>query len=595
MKSFLKYTLATICGILILMLIGGILFMITFVGMIASGNAVTTVKENSVFVLKLNGTVQERGEDSSPLNLLLGEADMEQMGLDDILASIRKAKEQDNIKGIYLEGGIMTYDSPATVQQIRDALVDFKKSGKWVIAYANDFMQGSYYLASVADSIFLNKTGMLELKGLGGKREYMTGLYEKLGLKYQPVRVGKYKSYVESVTRKDMSPEDREQTTAYQQGIWQHWLKDIAESRKVSAAQIDQMVSDSIIAIANPNDYVKSKLVDRLMYPEGIKQVIKKKLGLGENDDINQMMLSDMLGVPTKEKEKGDKIAIYYAYGEIIDQMTSIFSDGHNIIGSTTVEDLNKLAADDNVKAVVLRVNSPGGSAVASEQIWHAIKLLKAKKPVVVSMGGVAASGGYMISAAANYIYAEPTTITGSIGIFGLIPNVSELVTDKLGVTFDGVKTNRYTDFEENLIFGKDNADELKFLQTYVSRGYDTFLSIVADGRKMKKEQVHEIAQGRVWLATDALPIKLIDALGSIDDAVKKAAELAKVSEYHPVSYPEPQSWYEQLMSKEKKGSYLDTELREMLGDLYQPFIDMRRDQQRNRLQARMILDTTVK
>ena len=253
------------------------------------------------------------------------------------------------------------------------------------------------------------------------------------------------------------------------------------------------------------------------------------------------------------------------------------------------MDDLNQLAKDDDVKAVVLRVNSPGGSAVASEQIAHAITRLKAKKPVVVSMGGVAASGGYMISAYGDYIFAEPTTITGSIGIFGLIPNFSELATDKLGVTFDGTQTNRYSDYAENLIFGKDNAEELRFMQTYVDRGYDTFLNLVADGRKMTREQVHEVAQGRVWLATDALPIKLVDKIGSLDDAVKKAAELAKLEEYHKTSYPESASWFEQLLSMtEKKGTYLDSELREILGELYEPFINARKDQQRNRLQARL-------
>ena len=589
MKDFFKYTLATICGILILSIVAGILFVISLVGMVASGTATTQVKDNSVFVLQLNGTVQERAQEDDPLSMLLGEMDMAVMGLDDIVSSIKKAKEQDDIKGIYLEGGLATFDAPATAQQVRDALKDFKKSGKWIIAYADNYTQGGYYVASVADSVFLNKTGMIELKGLGGKHEFLTGLYEKLGIKYQPVRVGKYKSAVESVTRKDMSPENREQTMAYLQGIWQHWLNDIAESRHLTAAQIDQAVSDSIMAFANPQDYLKGKLVDRLMYPDAIKQVVMSKLGVSDAEDINQLLLADMVGVPVKEREKGDQVAVYYAYGEIIDQATSLFSTEHNIIGKETVDDLNELANDDDVKAVVLRVNSPGGSAVASEQIWHAIKQLKTKKPVIVSMGGLAASGGYMISAAADYIFAEPTTITGSIGIFGLVPNMTGLVSDKLGVTFDGVQTNQYTDFETNLVFTRDNAQEIKFMQTYVDRGYETFLGIVGDGRKMSRDQVHEIAQGRVWLAKDALGIKLVDKLGSLDDAVKKAAEMAKLSEYHTKNYPEPATWIEQLMDmQEKRGTNLDAELRQTLGELYQPVIDLRRDQQRNRLQARL-------
>ena len=588
MKSFFKYFFATICGLFVFTFIAGIIFFAVIAGMASSDKTAPVVKDNSVFVLKMDGTVQECSEEGSPLDILLSSNDMSVMGLNDIVAAIKKAKSHPDIKGIYLEGGLTSYDAPATAQQIRDALKDFRKSGKWIIAYADNYSQQGYYVASVADSVFLNTNGMIELKGIGGKREFMTGLYEKLGVRYQAVRVGKYKSAVESVTRKDMSPENREQTEAYQQGIWKHMLKDMAASRKqLTAEKIDQMVSDSIMAFADPNDYLKGGLIDGLFYPDSIVNVIKKKLNT--DDEVNQLLLSDMTAMHAQEDEKGNEVAIYYAFGEIIDQTTSLFSTEHNIIGKETVEDLDKLAENDDVKAVVLRVNSPGGSAVASEQIWHAINRLKAKKPVVVSMGGLAASGGYMISAGANYIFAEPTTITGSIGIFGLVPNFTGLVTDKLGVTFDGTKTNRYTDFEENLVLSNDNAAEIGFMQTYVDRGYESFLNIVANGRKMSRDQVHEIAQGRVWLATDALPIKLVDKLGSIDDAVKKAAELAKVSEYHTKNYPEPADWMTKLMDKtEKKGTYLDEELHAVLGDLYEPFINARRDQQRNRLQTRL-------
>ena len=590
MKSFLKYTFATICGLFIFSLLSCLLCLICFVGMAAAGSSSPVVKENSVFVLKLDGAIQERAEAGSPLDMLMSSSDMSVMGLDDIIASIGKAKTHPDIKGIYIEGGLSTFDSPATAQQLRDALKDFKKSGKWIYAYADHYTQAAYYVASVADSIGLNQTGMIELKGIGGKREFMKGLYDKIGVRYQAVRVGKYKSAVEGVIRQDMSPENREQTTAYQQGIWQHMLKDMAASRKkLTAGQLDKLVSDSILAFAAPADYLKSGLIDMLAYPEAVSAAVKSKLGVDDDDDINQLLLSDMIALPAQEEEHGDEVAVYYAYGEIIDEATSLFATEHSIIGKETVNDLNELAKDDHVKAVVIRVNSPGGSAVASEQIAHAIANLKAKKPVVISMGGLAASGGYMMSAYGNYIFAEPTTITGSIGIFGLVPNVAELVTDKLGVTFDGTKTNRYTDFEENLVLSKDNAEEIRFMQTYVDRGYETFLKIVADGRKMSRDQVHEIAQGRVWLATDAKPIKLVDQIGSLNDAVKKAAELAKIEEYHSKSYPAPAPWYEQLMDMDKKrNTYLDSELREVLGGFYQPVVDARRDMQRNRLQARL-------
>ena len=597
MKEFFKYVFATICGIAFLSIGAGILFMISIVGMIASDSASTKVKENSVFVLKLNGEIEERATDNNPLSLLLGQADMSVMGLDDVIASIEKAKERDDIKGIYIEGGVASFDSPATAQQVRDALADFKSSGKWIIAYADQYLQTSYYVASVADSIFLNKTGMIDFKGMGGKSLYLTGLYEKLGIKYQCTRVGKYKSAVESVTRKDMSENDREQRMAYQQGVWNHMLKQMAENRKVTVEQLDQMANDSIMLFASTDDYLKGGLIDQTMYPDEIKNVIKAKLGIDKDDDIEQLLLSDMMNVKVKKKDKGDEVAVYYAYGEIVDSPVTGLSAGQTIVGGPMVEDLNKLADDDDVKAVVIRVNSPGGSAIASEQIWHAVQQLKAKKPVVISMGGLAASGGYMISAGASYIIAEPTTITGSIGIFGLIPNYSGLVTDKLGVTLDGAKTNRYSDYEQNLVLAKENSDELRFMQSYVDRGYETFLNIVAQGRGMTRDEVHEIAQGRVWLATDALPIKLVDQLGSLKDAVKKAAELAKIDdEYHTSTYPGKTDWFEELLNSDsEKGSYLDGELRALLGDAYEPFVEMRMDQQRNRLQARLPFGVSMK
>jgi len=595
MKDFLKYMLATVCGIITLSIVCGIFLMVSFASMIASSSASKKADKNSVFVLKMDGMVSERTEGGSPLDQLMGEMDMTDMGLDDLVNAIKKAKNNENIKGIYLEGGTTMFDAPATAQQVRDALAEFKKSGKWIIAFADRYTQGSYYVCSVADSIFMDRQGMIDFKGMGGKSYYMTGLYEKIGVTYQATRVGKYKSAVESVTRKDMSENDREQRTAYLQGIWKVWLKQMAESRGVTPEHLNQLADDSIMAFANIEDYKTAKLIDDVIFPEKIKEIVKNKLGIDEDDDINQLTLADMIDLKDDTKEDGDKIAVYYAYGEIIDQEASAFSSEHAIVGDKTVEDLNELAKDDDVKAVVLRVNSPGGSAIASEHIWHAIKQLKEKKPVVVSMGGYAASGGYMISAPANYIFAEPTTITGSIGIFGLVPNMSELVTNKLGVTWDGVSTNKYSDYENRLMFDKNNADVIRFMQTYVDRGYDSFLTIVADGRGMTKEQVNEIAQGRVWVASDAVGIKLVDKLGSLEDAVKKAAELAKLDEYYTASYPGKTDWLEALLnSDEKKGSYLDAEMKKTLGELYEPVMEMRRDQQRNRLQARLPFATGI-
>ena len=602
MKEFFKMTLATICGIAIFLVITGLFFVISLVGMIASDSASTKVKDNSVFVIKLDGTISERVDADSPLNALLGMGDMSAMGLNDLIASIRKAKDNDNIKGIYLEGGALSFDAPATAQQLRDALKDFKKSGKWIVAYADQYYQASYYVASVADNIYLNAEGMVDFKGLGGKGEYYKGLFDKLGIKYMVAKVGKYKSYVERNTQTGMSDYDREQRIAYQNGIWQYWLHEIAESRKVKVEQLDQLANDSIMAFANQKDYVQAKLIDKVIFPEEIKAEIKKRLKLDDDDDINQLMLGDMLNVKSDKKSDGEEIAVYYAYGSIVDNNTMDLLSGtdHKIVGKTTAEDLRKLADDDDVKAVVFRVNSGGGSAVASEQIRHAIKLIKAKKPVVVSMGGMAASGGYWISSPANYIFAEPTTITGSIGIFGLIPNASGLITDKLGITFDGVTTNKYTDYETDLVLGKNPDEAMKYLQTYIDRGYQSFLNIVSEGRGMKPAEVDSIAQGRVWLATDALKIKLVDKLGSLDDAVKKAAELAKLDDYHTATYPAQGSWMDQFMPKENKGSYLDSklqqELKALFGDLYEPMMELRQIvKDGSHVQARMMDDVRVK
>ncbi len=602
MKQFFKMTLATICGIAIFLVVSGLFFVISLVGMIASDSASTKVKDNSVFVIRLDGTVNERAESGSPLDAFLNMGDMSVMGLDDLKSCIKKAKNNDNIKGIYLEGGVASFDSPATAQQLRDALKDFKKSGKWIVAYADQYLQGAYYVASVADKIYLNAEGAIDFKGLGGKSEYYKGLFDKLGIKYQVAKVGKYKSYVESNTLTGMSEYDREQRTVLYNGIWQYWLKDIAESRKVTLEQLNKLADESIVAFLNTDDYVKAKLIDKVLFPEDIKAEIKGRLKLDEDDDVNQLSLADMLNVKTKNKMDGEKIAIYYAYGNIVDSdaMDLLSGSGHSIVGKSTAEDLRKLADDDDVKAVVFRVNSGGGSAVASEQIRHAIKLLKAKKPVVVSMGGAAASGGYWISSPASYIIAEPTTITGSIGIFGLIPNFSGLVTDKLGVTFDGVTTNKFTDYETNLILSKDNAEEMKQLQTYIDRGYQNFLNIVSEGRGLKPAEVDSIGQGRVWLATDAVKIKLVDKLGSLGDAVKKAAELAKLDEYYTSTYPTKGSWLDQFMSSEEKGSYLDSKLRQelqvLLGDLYEPLMEIRQTvKDGSVIQARMLEDIRVK
>jgi protease-4 len=393
------------------------------------------------------------------------------------------------------------------------------------------------------------------------------------------------------MTADKMSDSNREQVTAYINGIWQVMLSDVSKSRKISVDSLNAY-ADQYVALSNQQDLIRMKLVDKLLYTDEVKGEIKKRLKIDEDDHINQLTLEEMANVPNK-KEDGEKIAVYYAFGDIVDSETAnALSQGHAIVATEVCKDLEDLMNDDNVKAVVLRVNSPGGSAYASEQIWHAVKNLKAKKPVVVSMGGYAASGGYYISCGANYIYSEPTTITGSIGIFGMFPDFSGLLTDKLGVKFDEVKTNKHAAF--GTMARPFNADELALLDQYIGRGYELFRKRVADGRKLPVAQVEEIAQGRVWLGNDALKIKLVDAIGSLDDAVKKAAKLAKVDKYYVSNYPDEPSWFESLTGSLDSGSYLDEQMHETLGEFYAPFTYLKSINKQSAIQARLPYFQTI-
>lgn len=583
MKDFIKYVFATVTGIIVFSLIMGILFVISIVGLAASSASSIPVEDNSVFTLSLSGQVNERAEEDI-MGLMMGQVS-ESIGLEDIISSIKKAKDNEDIKGIYIESGLFSSDSPASAHAIREALLDFKKSGKWIVAYADSYTQTTYYICSVADKVYLNPQGIVDWHGLAANPMFLKDLLAKFGVKYQLCKVGKYKSAPEMMTADGMSEPNREQVTAYMSGIWKVMLKDVSDSRKISVDSLNAY-ADRFIMVANQPDLVKMKLIDGLLYTDEVKGEIKKRLKIDADDNIHQLSLSDMVNVKGK-KENGEKVAVYYAYGDIIDsETTNAIQQEHCIVATKVCKDLEKLAEDDDVKAVVLRVNSPGGSAYASEQIWHAVMNLKAKKPVVVSMGGYAASGGYYISCAANYIYSEPTTITGSIGIFGMFPDVSGLLTDKLGIKFDEVKTNKHAAF--GTIARPFNEEEMALLDQYIGRGYELFRKRVADGRKLSVEAVEEIAQGRVWLGNDALGIKLVDAIGSLDDAVKKAAQLAKLDEYHTTSYPAPADWMEQLLSMTDKGSYLDEQMRASLGEYYEPFNYLKDINKQSAIQARL-------
>ena len=584
MKDFLKYVLATVTGIILLTVVMGILATISLVGVAASSASSTKVEENSVFVLNLTGVTEERSQDD-PSSLLFGDDDMS-LGLDEIIDAIHKAKDNEDIKGIYIEAGVFGADSPASLHAIREALLDFKKSGKWIVTYGDSYTQSTYYLCSVADKIFLNPQGMVDWHGLAAQPYFLKDMLAKFGVKYQLAKVGKYKSAPETMTADKMSEPNREQVTAYMTGIWKVMLDDVSKSRKISVDSLNAY-ADRFLAFSEQQQLIKMKMVDKLMYTDEVKGEIKKLLKLDKDKTINQLTLSDMKNVKGK-KDEGEQVAVYYAFGEIVDsEEGSLLSSGQSIVANKVCKDLEKLMEDEDVKAVVLRVNSPGGSAYASEQIWHSVSQLKAKKPVVVSMGGYAASGGYYISCPANYIYAEPTTITGSIGIFGMFPDFSGLLTEKLGVKFDEVKTNKNAGF--GTMARPFNAEELAMLDQYIGRGYELFRKRVADGRHQKVEAIEEVAQGRVWLGNDALKIKLVDAIGSLDDAIVKAAKLAKLEEYHATSYPAPAGWFESLLDKAtNKGNYLDEQVREVMGDYYDAFVYLKNINHQSAIQARL-------
>ena len=591
MKEFFKYVLATVTGIILVAIIMGILAAISLVGLAASSASTTNVEDNSVFVLSLSGTLNERTAED-PLASVTGQVS-ENMGLDKLLNAIKKAKDKEEIKGIYIEAGLFSSDTPASTHAIREALLDFKKSGKWIVAYADTYEQSTYYICSVADKIFLNPDGMIDWHGLASTPYFVKDLLAKFGVKYQLCKVGKYKSAPEMMTADGMSEPNREQVTAYINGIWEVMLKEVSDSRKIPVDSLNAY-ADRFVALAEPEDYVKMKMVDKLIYTDEVKGEVKKMLKIDEKDDINQLTLADMEGVKGKKNE-GEQIAVYYAYGEIVDSETgSLMDTEHCIVANTVCKDLERLMNDDNVKAVVLRVNSPGGSAYASEQIWRAVTNLKAKKPVVVSMGGYAASGGYYISCAANYIVSEPTTITGSIGIFGMFPDFSGLLTEKLGVKFDEVKTNKHAAF--GTVARPFNAEEMALLEQYIGRGYNLFRKRVADGRQQSIEQIEEIAQGRVWLGNDALKIKLVDEIGGLDKAIAKAASLAKVSQYHATSYPEEQSWWSNLLDQAtSSNNYLDEQLQATLGEYYEPFKFVKNMNRQSAIQARMPYYVNIK
>ena len=582
MKDFIKQTMAVVVGMVLVSIIMGVLTIVSMAGMIASEGMSAPIEKKSVLRICLQGTMTERAQEPNPL-MQLGGSMTQQIALDEALTALDKAAKNDKIEGIYLEGGALAA-YPAQAQELRQALLRFKKSGKWIVAYADTYSRMSYYLCSVADRVYLNPIGMMEWSGLSSNPMFYTGLMKKAGVRMQVFKVGTYKSAVEPFIADKMSDANREQVVSYQQSIWQNMLKEVAKSRKTTAGALDQL-ADSLTALSDPQVSVEGGLIDKTCYLSEVKKELKKRTNTPEDKSLRFVSLTDMAKAETLNEKVADEVAVYYACGEIKDEVTAGLSQESVITASQMTKDLQDLREDDKVKAVVLRVNSPGGSAYASEQIWHEVQLLNQEKPVIVSMGAMAASGGYYISCGAKKVFAEPTTLTGSIGIFGMIPDPSELMTEKLGLKFDVVKTNKLSDFGA---MGRPlNEAECRMMQAYVNKGYELFTGRVAQGRHMPQDSVKAVAEGRVWTGEQALKIGLVDKLGNLDDAVAAAAKAAHVEKYSIGRYPAPAPWYASLL-QDKKADYLDSQLRAALGDLYPAFSLIRNIRSQNPIQARM-------
>ena len=585
MKDFIKFTFASVLGVVLAGIIFTILGIVTMVGMVASSDTETVVKENSVFVLDLEGTLSERVQDN-PFQTLMGEEN-QAYGLDDILASIQKAKDNENIKGIYLQTAFLE-TSFASLEEIRHALLNFKESGKFIVAYADQYTQDMYYLASVADKIIVNPQGTISWHGLASQPIFFKDLLKKVGIEMQIFKVGTYKSAVEPFIATEMSDANREQVTAFLSSIWGRLLEDVSASRNIPVETLNKYANE-MMDLQPAETYLANGLADTLLYKDGVLDYLKEISGREADESLRTLSLAEMKNVKrnTPLDKSGNIIAVYYAFGGIDDST----SPEEGINSEKVIKDLRKLREDETVKAVVLRVNSPGGSAYGSEQIWREVVLLKEKKPVIVSMGDYAASGGYYISCAADYIVADPTTLTGSIGIFGMFPNMEELLTDKLGLHFDMVKTNKFADM--GTLARPFNADERAAMQNYINNGYKLFVKRCADGRGMSVEAIEKIAEGRVWTGATAKELGLVDELGGLDKAIEIAAQKAEVEAYSLLTYPSKESFFSSLMN-EGKNNYIEGQLMETLGESYSSIKFIQSVKDMDRIQARMPFDLRI-
>lgn len=575
---------ATIVGLLLWSIVMFIFCMVGMAGVVAS-ESTASVEDGSILHIQLNGELKERAGAELPAFLNNGN---EALALDQLLEAIDKAGKNDKVEGIFLEGGIFAA-SPAMQQELRQALLRFKKdSKKWIVAYGDQYSQSSYYVCSVADSLFINPEGMINWHGMASQPIFFTDVMKKFGVKMQIFKVGTFKSAVEPFINTEMSEPNREQVTSYLTSIWSNVIKEVAASRKISAEQLNTLADQNQSFIPTPL-YLKEKLVDGLMYRDEIRDMLKNKVGCEDDETLTLVAPGTMARTETFLEKKDDCIAVMYAYGDIVDNGSASMMGGEETISPAPFNtEMEKLLQDDDIKAIVVRVNSGGGSAYASEQLWRQITRVKEKKPVVISMGGMAASGGYYMSCNASRIVAEPTTLTGSIGIFGMIPDASELATEKVGLHFDMVKTNEHADF--GTMARPFNEDEARMMQAYVERGYELFTSRVAEGRGIPQDSVKVIAEGRVWTGEQALKIGLVDELGDLQTAIKAAAKLAKVKDYVVDTYPAEKNFLEKLLESETDGpDLINTQMKNTLGEWYQPVMMVKNLQHMNRIQARMM------
>lgn len=498
--------------------------------------------DKTVYRLDLKGVVVEQAKEDNPFaafasSMPMGRQQQETVGLDDLLSNITLAKDDERVKGIYLKGGELAI-APASAKALRDALLDFKETGKWIIAYAESYGQMNYYIASVADKIYLDEIGAVSWHGLSATKGYYKRVLDKIGVEMQVLKVGTFKSAVEPYFRTSMSEADRKQTEVYLYGIWNNMTAAVSEARNIPVEKLNQY-ADEYMDIQPQQKYLDYGLVDSLVYRQEMDTILKNLIG---DEDYTVLNTSKMASVDRKKNKAKDKVAVVYAEGEITD------NSGDGIVGTKMLKTLNKVLKNDEVKAMVFRVNSPGGSADASEQINHAVKLIQEKGiPVVVSMSDYAASGGYYISSEADYIYAEPTTLTGSIGIFGLIPNFKG-IREKIGYDIDEVSTNKHSALEAHMTMQGMDPSEQALMQNMIERGYDLFTRRCAEGRHMSQDSIKAIGEGRVWLGQDALRLGLVDDLGNINDAIAKAAQLAELDDYALVYYPKPADPFEEFM-----------------------------------------------